>query len=72
MVNQRHRYAAIREVLYTKSGKTLTLGLDGTLLEVLDKESLAKPQYLGEDGDMNLYMDIIQKKNIDCAGPIQS
>ena len=52
------RYAAIRHVLFNKSGKTLTLGNNGVVLRIISKADLLKPKYKGAEGEQQLYEDL--------------
>lgn len=58
MNDTQSRLSAIREVLFNKSGKTLTIGMDGTVIRVLDKTELAFERYLGPKGQKNLHADL--------------
>ena len=58
MADNQQRLSAIRDVLFQQSGKTLTIGNDGTVLEVLEKSQFANSRYLGPQGDANLRADI--------------
>ena len=48
MANRESRFAAIKAVLFSKSAKTLTLGSDGVILRVIQKNDFAKERYLGK------------------------
>ena len=58
MANTQSRHSAIRTVLFNRSGKTLTLGTDGQLLQVISKSAFYKERYLGTEGDKTLTADI--------------
>lgn len=58
MSDKQSRLAALREVLYEKSGKSLTIGNDGSILKVLSKNDFVKPEYLTAKGDQQLKADI--------------
>ena len=51
-----------REVLFLISGKTLTVGADGSLLRVMDKEEFLKEEYLGKEGSTKFKQDLQKKK----------
>lgn len=48
------RLAAIREVLFNKSNKTLTIGSDGTVLGILEKTEFLRDKFAGPKGDQTL------------------
>lgn len=58
MSDTQSRFSAIRDVLFNKSGKTLTVGMDGTVVRVLDKTEFASERYLGPKGQKNLHADL--------------
>ena len=62
MADKQSRLAAIREVLYEKSGRSLTIGNDGTILKVLPKDQFLKAEYLTAKGDQKLKQDLLDGK----------
>lgn len=66
MGDPRQRLAAIRETLFDKSGKTLTLGINGEVIQVIDKFNFLKPEYLNAKGEAKLLKALKDKtiKNI--------
>ena len=56
------RIACVKDMLFMLSGKTLTVGSDGTLLKVISKEDFLKDEYLGEAGNIQFKRDIISRK----------
>lgn len=53
-----HRLAAMKQVLFHKTGKTMTLTQDFTLMWVIPKADIVKLDYLAENGDDILLADI--------------
>lgn len=62
MSDKQSRLACLREVLFDKSGKSLTIGNDGAILKVIPKTDFLKPEYLTARGDLKLKNDIINGK----------
>lgn len=62
MTDKHERLSALREVLFAQSGKTLTIGVDGTILEVFEKSVIVKSRYLGKEGEANLRADLKANK----------
>lgn len=67
--NKNDRLACMREALYLISHSTLTVGADGTLLKIIDKEGFLKPEYLGAEGDTKFKTDL-QKGTIKTVSDI--
>lgn len=62
MSDESSRLAAVRDVLFTKSCGQFTIGLDGTLLKVVEKSEFVKKEYLGKDGAVQFVKDYTNGK----------
>ena len=62
MNNKRDRFAVIRTILFKKSANTLTLGINGEVIKVLDKDTFVKKRYSGRNGNANLAIDIRKRQ----------
>ena len=62
MDDRQSRLAAVRIVLFNKSGKTLTINNDGILMQVVDKETFVSDNYKGAKGEKALKKDIKDSK----------
>ena len=58
--NSESRFAAIRELLFTKSGNRYTISNTGEIMRVMDKEEFLKPEYFKDE--TKLMQDIIDGK----------
>ena len=56
------RISCAKDVLFMLSGKTLTVGHDGTLLRIITKEDFLKDEYLGDAGNTKFKRDVIDGK----------
>ena len=50
MSDRASRLACIRDALFNISGGTLTVGMDGSILEIMEKDKFVKDKYLGKEG----------------------
>lgn len=62
MSDYRSRMACIRDILFNASNKTLTIGTDGTVLRVLERDDVLISRYAGENGTKNLRADLRARK----------
>lgn len=62
LTNEIDRLTGLRAMMYEISNHTLTIGNNGQLLQILDKQSLLKEEYLGQTGDTKLLKDIREGK----------
>jgi len=54
MADNQSRLSAIRQVLFDKSGKALTVGNDGSVIKVLEAKGNVKTEFMGKDGQTKL------------------
>ena len=58
LTNKYERLSMLDELLWNVSGHTLGVGGDGSIMQIVDKENLIKPEYLTTEGGMSLFNKI--------------